>query len=297
MPAGGTDEMKRDILTDLLDTGDPSLFEDYHELDLAKTKIQAVIQVMDGFEVTPTTQAWVNIFLEVIDTFEVMTAASEDPAVHKKALGMAEDVNTSINLLSEYDEASSNEIPFLLQLALERFYRNEGEFFEEISRSEKETAVRIEYQFLSSELYRNSSLLSDASRMRFEGARTKRMYDRDMEEAATLIDSAIFHLNNSENYTAGFFDLTVGFIEVSISRDLFYQAKNIYKKHYDKKLTTISDLEVEILKTYDRMMIEIIKVLAAYLLIVTVLALILLKRINNWRDDLYDSRLGEELID
>jgi len=295
-PVDGSDATKREILTDLLAIDKPSLFEDYSELFLAKTKVQATIQGMDGSEVTLVTSECVNLFLEILDKFEAMTDVDDDPASHIEALRMADDVNSSISLFAGYDEASSNGIPLLLELALERFYIKEGEFFESASRIEKETAVRIEYMSISSDAYRKGDLLTDSSRMRFESARTRRIYEKDMEDAASFIDAAGVHLDNAEHHPPGFFGLTSGFMEVLKARDNFYSGKKIYELHSDRKLETIEELETDINKTYNEMIIAILKVLLAYLVLLAVLTFITYRRVTRWRKDLYDTRLGEELI-
>jgi len=295
-PVYGSDATKREILTDLLAIDKPALFEDYSELFLANTKVQATIQGMAGSEVTIVTSEWVDLFLEILDEFELMTEVNDDPAYHIEALTMADGINSSISLLAGFDEASSNEIPLLLELALERFYIKEGEFFEAASRLEKETVVRIEYMSISSDAYQKGDLLTDSSRMRFESARNRRIYEKDMEDAASFIDTAGIHLDNAKNHPSGFFGLTSGFMEVLKARENFYSTKKIYELHSDSKLEAIGELETDINKAYNEMIIAILKVLLAYLVLLAVLTLITYRRVNKWRRDLYDTRLGEELI-
>ena len=146
-PVAGSDELKREILEDLLalDTvARPELFDEYDELYLAKTKTQALIQGMEGREVTVITKEWVDILLGIIDDFEkaVDLSKSSVPPDHVEAIEIADRIDTSVALLDQYEITKENGIPMLVELALERFYRGEGEFFENVSRNEKETRMK-----------------------------------------------------------------------------------------------------------------------------------------------------------
>jgi hypothetical protein len=52
-PTAGSDELKRELFEDIIAVDTPELFGNYPGLYLAKAKTQAVIQGMEGSEVTP----------------------------------------------------------------------------------------------------------------------------------------------------------------------------------------------------------------------------------------------------
>jgi len=300
-PAAGSDELKREILDDLLslDTADRSdLFAEYDELYLAKTTTQAVIQGMEGREVTAMTQEWVDILLGIIADFETAVALSTSsvPSDHIEAIEIAEGIDTSIALLDQYETANENGIPLLAAFALERFYRGEGEFFEVFSRNEKETRVKIEYENLSSSSYKKGGVytISDASRMEFESRRDEWIYLRDMQRASDSLNASRSHLASARNPTSGFFGAP--FIEILKARDSFEEAQRLYEKHEDEELENIKGLESEINTGYRQLIIETLKVVALYLLILSFLTLVIWKDFGRWDEELDDTRLGAELI-
>jgi hypothetical protein len=301
LPAAGSDELKRQLLEEIIaaDIAEtPDLFADYDELYLAKTKTQAVLQGMEGREVTLITKDWVDILLGIIDDFETLADLSESsvPSDHAEAIAIAERINSSITMLDRYDAAKENGLPLLAALALERFYRGEGEFFEIIARNEQETRVTIEYEQISATSYKKGGVytISDASRMEFESRRDKWVYERDMERASEYINASRSHLANARSPSSGFFG--AAFIEILKAKDSFEQAQKLYEKHQDKELENLSGIESEIAVVYQSLMLETLKVVAVYLLFLSVFTVILWSDFEKWDGDLDDTRLGEELI-
>ncbi len=301
-PAAGSDALKRELLAELLATdtvGKADVFGAYEELYLAKTKTQAVLQGMEGAEVTSMTKEWVDLLLGVIDDFEELTdlSTSAVPSDHKAALELAARINSSISMLDRYEIAKENGIPMLAALALERFYRGEGEFFEALSRIEDETRVKIEYEQLSASAYRKGGIytISDASRMEFESRRDEWIYERDMERASGYLSASRAHLTSARNPSSGFFG--AAFIEILKAKESFEQAQNRYEKHHDKELDNLGGLESEISTVYQRLILETLKVVALYLLILSFFTVILWRNFERWDGDLHDTRLGEALID
>jgi hypothetical protein len=300
-PAAGSDELKREILEELisLDTVDRSeLFDEYGELYLAKTKTQAVIQGMGGREVTSITKEWVDILLGIIDDFEKVAdlSTSSVPSDHLEAIEIAERINTSITMLTRYDTAKENGIPLLAELALERFYRGEGEFFENLARNEGETRVKIEYEQISATSYKKGGVytISDASRMEFESRRDEWVYNRDMERASEYLNASRLHLDNARNPSSGFFGSAL--MEIIKAKDSFEEATSIYEKHEDGELQNVVGIEAEIKTVYRQLMLETLKVVAIYLLILSFFTFILWRDFKRWNEELDDTRLGEELI-
>jgi len=292
-PAAGSDEMKRELLEDIISVDKPELFDDYGELYLAKAKTQAVIQGMEGKDVTWGTKEWVDIFLGIIDDFEEMADLSKSsvPSDHIEAIEIAD--NMDINALSGYD---ISEIPMLAELALKRFYRSEGKFFEDISRNEKETKLKIEYEKISSISYKKGGIytLSDASRMEFESRRDEWVYKRDMRKASEFIDEASSHLDKARNPSSEI--IGAAFMEIIRARDSFEKAKKIYETHKDKELGNVKGIENEIKTVYHRLMLDTLKVVAIYLFILSFFTVIIWMDFKKWGEELDDTRLGEELI-
>nr|QNO52981.1 hypothetical protein FLHAOPAA_00011 [Methanosarcinales archaeon ANME-1 ERB6] len=292
-PAAGSDELKRELLEEIISVDKPELFDDYGELYLAKAKTQAVIQGMEGKDVTWDTKEWVDIFLGIIDDFEEMADLSKSsvPSDHIEAIEIAD--NMDLNALSGYD---ISEIPMLAELALKRFYRSEGKFFEDISRNEKETKLKIEYEKISSISYKKGGIytLSDASRMEFESRRDEWVYKRDMRKASEFIDEASSHLDKARNPSSEI--VGAAFMEIIRARDSFEKAKKIYEKHKDKELENVKGIENEIKTVYHRLMLDTLKVVAIYLFILSFFTAIIWMDFRRWGEELDDTRLGEEVI-
>ncbi|MGB2728583.1 MAG: hypothetical protein WBD09_08935 [Halobacteriota archaeon] len=297
-PAAGSDELKRELLENIISVDKPELFDDYGELYLAKAKVQAVLQGMEGWEVTPNTKAWVNIFLGIIDDFERMADLSKSsvPSEHVEALEIAEGINTSINTLSGYDIAERNGIPMFSEIALRRFYRSEGEFFEEAARNEEETKVKIEHARNSSSAYGLGGMPTEKSRMEFESRRLNWMYKRDMERASEYITASWSHRENADKPSSGFFDTAAAFMEIIKARDSFEKAKKIYEKHEDRELENVKGIESKINDTYKGLMQKTIKYIAFYLLILSFFTVIIWMDFKRWGEELDDTMLGTELI-
>jgi hypothetical protein len=300
-PAAGSDELKRQLLEEIIAADiveKPELFADYDELYLAKTKTQAVLQGMEGREVTLITKEWVDILLSIIDEFETLVELSKSsvPSDHAEAIAIAERINSSITMLDRYDAAKENGLPMLAALALERFYRGEGEFFEIVARNEQETRVKIDYEQLSATSYKKGGVytISDASRMEFESRRDEWIYERDMERASEYINASRSHLATARSPSSGFFG--AAFIEILKAKDSFEQAQKLYEKHQDKELENLSGIESEIAVVYQSLMLETLKVVAVYLLFLSVFTVILWSDFEKWDGDWDDTRLGEELI-
>lgn len=292
-PAAGSDELKRELLEDIISVDKPELFDDYEELYLAKAKTQAVIQGMEGKDVTWDTKEWVDIFLGIIDDFEGIADLSKSsvPSDHIEAIEIAD--NMDINALSGYD---ISEIQMLAELALKRFYRSEGEFFKDISRNEKETKLRIEYEKISSISYKKGGIytLSDASRMEFESRRDEWVYKRDMRKASEFIDEASSYLDKARNPSSEV--VGAAFMEIIRAKDSFEKARRIYEKHKDKELENVKGIESEIKSVYHRLMLDTLKVVAIYLLILSIFTVIIWMDFKRWGEELDDTRLGEEVI-
>lgn len=295
-PAAGSDELKRELLGDIISVDKPELFDDYGELYLAKAKVQAVLQGMEGWEVTRNTEAWVNIFLGIIDDFERIADLSKSsvPSEHIKALEIAEGINTSIyNLRYNF---SRHAVAELSNSALERFYRSEGEFFEESARNEEETKVKIEHARNSSSAYELGGMPTEKSRMEFESRRLDWMYKRDMERASEYITASRSHRENADKPSSGFFDTAAAFMEIIKARDSFEKAKKIYEKHEDRELENVKGIESKINDTYKGLMQKTIKNIAFYLLILSFFTVIIWKDFKRWGEELDDTMLGVELI-
>jgi hypothetical protein len=292
----GSDELKSDLIEAILSLDKPGLFDDYGELELVKTKIQAVLQGMESREVTSSTNAWVHIFLSITEDFEGMVNVTRSPAPsdHIQALETAERIDASIETLRGYDVVERNGIPLLAELALKRFYRLEGNFFEEAARNEAETRVRIDYERRSSIAYSRGGMPSEASRMDFEARRDEGIYTRDMEKASEYLTAAQRHLDNALHPSSQLFG--AAFMEILKARDSFEHAQKIYEKHKDSELENVQGLGREIQEVYYSLMRKTLIVIAVYLIILSFIAVMLWWNFQRWSDELDDTRLGEELI-
>ncbi len=292
-PVAGSDELKRVLLRDIISLNSP-VFGDYKELVLAKAKTQAVIQGMHGSAVTEDCRNWVDLFIAIVKDFDAMTALSknDDPSYHREAIKKAEMINESIYELRAYDIPESNGIPLLLELALKRFYRREGSFFQDIAADTAETKLKIEYEYLSATTYALGGMHSDATRMEFEARHDERVYDRDMARARAYMEDSERHLHNATQPAL----FGAAFMEILRARDSFERAKRIYEKHSDPELDAISAKGAEIDAVYRRLMLDTLKIVAVYLLILLAITVVLWWDFRRWSEELEDTRLGIELI-
>jgi hypothetical protein len=135
---------------------------------------------------------------------------------------------------------------------------------------------------------------SDASRMKFEARRDERKYKRDMECASEYINASRAHLANARNPPSGFFG--TAFMAIMKARNSYENAEGLYEEHSDKELENVKGLEDEIKSVYQRLMLDTLKVIAIYLLILSSFTAIIWIDFRRWGDELDDTRLGEELI-
>ncbi len=130
--------------------------------------------------------------------------------------------------------------------------------------------------------------------MEFESKRDEWVYKRDMRKASEFIDEASSYLDNARNPSSEIFG--AAFMDILKARDSFEKAKKIYAKHKDKELENVKGIENEIKSVYHRLMLDTLKVVAIYLLVLSFFTIILWKDFKRWGEELDDTRLGEELI-
>ncbi len=295
-----SDELKRVLLRSIIsmdeDNNKAELFSNYGELALAKAKTQAVIQSMPGYEVSTETGNWVNLLIEIINEFEAMTmlSSSEEPSAHISALDKAEAINHSIYRLRGYETPERNGIPLLLELALKRFYRQEGLFFQTIAARTGETRLKIEYEYISAATYKLGGMPGDATRMEFEARRDEHIYRRDMKRAGEYMRSYGQHLQQARYSRSALFGAP--FMEIIKARDSFEHAKALYAKHEDEELERVKVQEAEIEAVYRRLMLDTLKVVALYLVALSFITAILWMDFARWHDELEDTLLGKELV-
>jgi hypothetical protein len=130
--------------------------------------------------------------------------------------------------------------------------------------------------------------------MEFESRRDEWVYKRDMRKASEFIDEASSYLDEARNPSSEFFG--AAFMEIIRAKDSFEKGKRIYEKHKDKELENVKGIENEIKRVYHRLMLDTLKVVAIYLLILSFFTAIIRKDFKRWGEELDDTRLGEELI-
>jgi hypothetical protein len=131
--------------------------------------------------------------------------------------------------------------------------------------------------------------------MEFESRRDEWIYERDMERAAEYITASRSHLASAQSPSSGFFG--AAFIEILKAKDSFEQAQTLYEKHQDNELENLGGIESEIRTVYQRLILETLKGVALYLLILSLFTVFLWRDFERWDGDVHDTRLGEALID
>jgi hypothetical protein len=130
--------------------------------------------------------------------------------------------------------------------------------------------------------------------MEFESRRDEWVYSRDMERASGYLNASRLHLDTARNPSSGFFGSAL--MEIIKAKESFEEARSIYEKHKDRELQNVTGIEAEIKTVYLKLMLETLKIVGIYLLILLFFTLIIWRDFNRWGEDLDDATLGEELI-
>lgn len=265
------------------------VFEDYNELEIMRMLTLTTVQSMSGEEVTSDTVTWVHLVWKIIDDFDEMNKLTKSDALddHIQAMQIAENIKITINELRVYE----SNISFFPDLALNRFYEIEGEYFEESARNEPVTKLKIEYYKQAKIAYQKSNEISKASRLDFEIKKIESKYNRDMSSAKKYIVQSKSLLQNAKSTNT-----LQAFRDILNARNLYKKAVSKYKEHNDEELNNIKNLGSDIEDVYHTLMWSIIIAIAKYLIIFIIILLIISRPIKKWKKDIQDTNLGRELV-
>ncbi|MFQ6055240.1 MAG: hypothetical protein ACE5J3_04585 [Methanosarcinales archaeon] len=265
------------------------VFEDYKELEIMRMLTLTTVQSMSGEEVTSDTVTWVHLVWKIIDDFDEMNKLTKSDLAydHIQAMQIAENIKHDINELRVYD----SNISFFPDLALNRFYEMEGEYFEEYARNEPVTKLKIEYYKQAKIAYQESNEISKASRLEYNRKKLENKYNRDMSIAKKYIVQSKSLLQNAKSTNN-----LQGLRDILNARNLYKKAFKIYEEHNDEELNNIKNLESDIEKVYHTLMWRIIIAIAKYLIIFIIILLIISPPIKKWKKDIQDTNLGRELV-
>ena len=292
------DESRKKYLVET--TYDKSVTSNYEEVKQLKETTLITLEVMSPSEVTATTEEWVELVWEIIDAFNELQklSSSRDLSKHISAVSKAQAMKSDIERLGDYSQASENAIPILPEIALTRFFNDQGDYFEKEATEEKSTKSRIECLEQSKIAYHEGGRISDSSRLDYETKMLAMRYNLDVEVASREMSSAEDYLSKAEmcRDSSDFITVIGGFMDAKKASEHVEKALKIYRGHEDEKV----DYAISIKERVDAVNAEFGKksggyfaTLAAIFILMTVYAL---RSVGRWVETMKDTRLGDELI-
>jgi hypothetical protein len=297
MPALADESQKKYLVET---TYDKPVTSSYEEIKLLKETTLITLEVMSPSEVTSTTEEWVKIVWKIIEAFnELQTlSASSDLSDHISALSKAQMIKSDIDKLENYSQANENVIPILPEIALERFFKDQGGYFEKKATEEISTTSRIECLEHSKIAYHEGGKISESSMLDYEAKMLSMRYNWDMEIADNEMSFAEHYLSKAETCkdSSDFLTLIGGFMDAKRASEHIEKALKIYKRHEDDKMESAISIKQRI----DDLVAEFGRKSGGYFVTIAgvfiLLAMYVLRSVSGWIDAIKDTQLGDELI-
>lgn len=292
------DESRKKYLVET--TYDKSVTSNYEEVKQLKETTLITLEVMSPSEVTATAEEWVKIVWEIIDAFNELQklSSSRDLSKHISAVSKAQVVKSDIERLEGYSQATENGIPILPEIALTRFFNDQGDYFEKEATEEKSTKSRIACLEQSKIAYHEGGKISDSSRLDYEAKMSSMRYNLDMEAASGEMSSAEDYLSKAEmcKDSSDFLTVISGFMDAKKASEHVEKALKIYRRHEDEKMSYALSIKQRI----DGVNAEFGKKSGGYFATIAaifiLLAVYVLRSVGKWIETMKDTRLGDELI-
>ena len=292
------DESRKKYLVET--TYDKSVTSNYEEVKQLKETTLITLEVMSPSEVTATAEEWVKIVWEIIDAFNELQklSSSRDLSKHISAVSKAQVVKSDIERLEGYSQATENGIPILPEIALTRFFNDQGDYFEKEATEEKSTKSRIECLKQSKIAYHEGGKISDSSRLDYEAKRLAMRYNLDMGVAGSEMSNAEDYLSKADRcrHSSDFLTVIGGFLDAKKASEHIEKTLKIYRGHEDEKISYALSIKQRI----DGVNAEFGKKIGGYFatiaIIFILIAVYVLRSVGKWIETMKDTRLGDELI-
>jgi hypothetical protein len=297
MPALADESLKKYLVET---TYNKPVTSGYEEIKLLKETTLITLEVMSPSDITLTTEEWVKIVWKIIDAFNELQilSASSDLSDHISALSKAQMIKSDIDNLEKYSQANENAIPILPEIALERFFKDQGSYFEKKATEESSTTSRIECLEQSKIAYHEGGKISESSMLDYEAKMLSMRYYGDMEIADNEMSLAEHYLSKAETCkdSSDFLTLIGGFMDAKRASEHIEKALKIYKRHEDDKMVSAISIKQRI----DALVADFGRKSGGYFGTIAgvfiLIALYVLRSVGGWIEAINDTRLGDELI-
>ncbi len=273
---------------------------DYEEMRQLKDTTLISLEVMSPANVTATTKEWVERVWAIIDVFNGLRAlsTSNNLSDHISALYNAQTIKSEIVKLKGYSQANENGIPILAEIALSRFFNDQGEYFENAATEENSTKSKIEYLEQSKIAYHEAGRISDFSRLDYEVKMSLMRYNRDMAVAGSERSSAKEYLTKAEvcKNSSDFLTAIGCFKDAKRASEHNNKALKIYSRHGDEEMehAIIITHRIDAVNAESGQKIGVFLVALAVIFILV--AVYVIRSVSRWIETVKDTRLGDELI-
>lgn len=290
----GDENLKRRLVET---THNKEVMSEYEEIGQMKVLTRSMLGAMQPAEVTSATESWVRLAWQTIDSFNEIQnlSTSKTPEDHIKALSEAYSLKQTLTILE--DKAPSSAIALLPKIALDIALTEEAEYLEDAATHERQTKKRIEYLRESAKAFHESRDISNFARLDYETKELSARYEADMRIANEMFSNAerLFSEGIQTQISKPLLPLD-RFLKLKESKELASHALEIYEKHSDEKLKEAYPLKNSIEPEFADVVVEMIWKLMLYTMILFVIGTYALRSISKWRDDLFNSRLGNVLV-
>lgn len=269
----------------------------YDEIEQMKVITYSILGAMQPAEVTSETESWVRLVWQTIDSFnEIQNLSnSQNPEDHINALSEAYSLRQTIEVLE--DKVPESAIALLLGIALGRALTEQAEYLEDAATHESQTKKRIEYLKESAKAFHESGDISNFARLDYETKELSARYEADMRIANEMFSNAkrLFSEGTQTQTSTPLLPLDP-FLKLKESKKLANHAIVIYEKHSDDKTKESYPLKNSVETEFTGVVVEMLWKLMLYALILFVIGTYVLRSLSKWRDDLFNSRLGNVLV-
>lgn len=298
------DELLKRQLVETVGSIDSPAFEKYEEIKVLHEQTLITVQALPVTSITSSTSNWVNMVAGtngVIRGFEELTTLTSDdnPESHKKALDRGRQITGTVKSLKSYSQAEKSFIPMIAKMGLDHFFKEEGEFFEELADNESNTARRIEYLDNSYIAYSLAGDITKTSYLDLKIKETKSEYSYDMkivERELVEGNESLHILRQSVVEKDKVIPVVEGIIASRSAKDSYSQVYALYVKHGDDGAESMNMTLSEINIATTDLENAFTKYMVLLVVLFNILIIYALYSLYTWKHEVDDTRLGDEVI-
>ena len=302
--ACSADELMKRQLVETVGSIDSPAFEKYEEIKILHEQTLITVQALPATSITSSTRNWVDKVAGtngVIKGFEELTTltSGNDPGAHERALGRGRQIAGTVKSLKSYPQAEKSFIPMIAKMGLDHFFKEEGEFFEELADNEPNTARRIEYLDNSYIAYSLAGDITKTSYLDLKIKETKSEYSYDMkivERELVEGNDSLHILRQSVVEKDKVIPVVEGIIASRSAKDSYSQVYALYVKHGDDGAESMNMTLSEINIATTDLENAFTKYMVLLVALFNILIIYLLYSLYTWKHEVDDTRLGDEVI-